>query len=333
MWEGTVHEVKVYVYRLGSGGSGEGNPEVSLQAPLWFCFTQYAVCAGSGGGIVCAGGYAVDSGPSDLQLLVCTQEEVTEHSHIDSCYEPTENLVCVPEQSNHIHGEACYEILTELTCQLEQVEDHLHAPSCFSETGERICGLISGVVHVHDDTCFKLITLDEPELICSVPEHTHEDTCYLDAEDLPHVQEDFYCNMGLHEHGADCYDDTGTLICTMPVHAHDVSCKVPAYDPQADVETPEDWEKAFKNLPFTGRCPDDLLMVAVTQLGYQESKQNVVWLEDGAVKGYTRYCAWYGAPYIDWSAAFVSFCVEYANISGRPQGTKTDVSISFIIRR
>lgn len=259
------------------------------------------------------------------RLLICTQEETEGHTHGDSCYELRDILLCTEaEHDGHMHGEECHETVTNVTCEKEQVADHQHTPSCFNEAGERICGLISGVVHVHDDTCFKVIHLDEPELICSIPEHIHVDACFLDASDLPPVQKDVYCEMGEHEHVETCYDAEGNLICTIPVHVHEVSCKVPDYDPEADLETPEDWEAAFKDLSLTGRWPEDLLSVAVTQLGYRESKQNVIWHEDGSVKGYTRYGAWYGAPYVDWSAAFVSFCVEYANISGLPQDSSCE---------
>ena len=269
-------------------------------------------------------------------VLICQQAEQPPHTHGPECYETaaepscgeehdhTEQcyasvLICAEAEGNsHSHSEACYETQTDTVCTIEQVADHLHTPSCFNEAGERICGLISGVVHVHDETCFKVVQLDEPELVCGIPEHIHVDACFLDPEALPPVQKDFYCEKGEHEHLEECHDAAGNLICTIPVHKHDVSCKVPDYDPQADVETPDDWEAALRDLSLTGNWPQDLLKVASTQLGYRESKRNVIWHEDGTVKGYTRYGAWYGAPYVDWSAAFVSFCLEYANISGLP---------------
>ena len=264
------------------------------------------------------------------RLLLCTCEELMLHNHIDSCYELQEKLVCMEGQQGHIHNDTCYETVTNLSCQQEQVAEHLHTPSCYDEAGQRCCGMLSGVIHVHDDTCFKQIILDEPELICSLPEHTHVDSCYLDAADCPPVQKEFYCGLGLHQHNADCYDTTGALVCTIPVHTHDVSCKVPDYDPEADVETAADWEATVKDVALTGKWPADLLNVAATQLGYRESKRNVLWLEDGSVKGYTRYGAWYGAPYIDWSAAFVAFCVEYANISGLPQESSCEEYYSML---
>lgn len=273
--------------------------------------------------------------------LSCLQEETTGHTHLDSCYELTQQLICTEQEQmphthddtcyteaktcsleeceGHTHGQQCYEVHTQEACPEEQVADHRHTEDCFNHAGEKICDLISGVVHVHDETCFRVIRLDEPELICQLPEHVHVDACFLDPGDLPSVQKDFYCEMGVHEHTEECRDASGNLICTIPEHTHDVSCKVPDYDPNADVETAEDWEKTFKDLTLTGNWPQDLLNVAATQLDYRESKQNVIMLEDGSVKGYTRYGDWYGASHIDWSAAFVSFCVHYAKLDAMPQ--------------
>lgn len=249
------------------------------------------------------------------------------HAHGGRCYDASGTLICqLQELQEHIHKETATD--DEPCCDFEQVADHVHTPSCFNEDGERICGLISGVPHVHDDTCFTVLRLDEPELICSLPEHIHVDSCYLDSADLPQNKKEFYCEMGQHTHLDECYDAEGALICTIPEHTHDVSCKVPDYDPEADVETAEDWEEALKELTLTGSWRSDLLAVAQTQLGYRESKQNVILLEDGAVKGYTRYGAWYGAPYIDWSAAFVSFCVHYAGIDGLPQDSSCESYLS-----
>ena len=38
-------------------------------------------------------------------------------------------------------------------------------------------------------------------------------------------------------------------------------------------------------------------------------------MEDGeTIKDYTRYGEWYGMPYDDWCAMFLSFCLNYADI-------------------
>ena len=39
---------------------------------------------------------------------------------------------------------------------------------------------------------------------------------------------------------------------------------------------------------------------------------------EGVRRGYTRYGAWYGMPYSDWSAMFVSFCLHYAGVEDFP---------------
>ena len=93
-------------------------------------------------------------------------------------------------------------------------------------------------------------------------------------------------------------------------------------DPTADVESEAYWNAMFADLELTGRWNDDLLAVAETQLGYAESTANFIVNESGVRKGYTRYGAWYGIPYGDWSAMFVSFCLRYADIpaSAMPRG-------------
>ena len=52
--------------------------------------------------------------------------------------------------------------------------------------------------------------------------------------------------------------------------------------------------------------------IAKTQVGYTESQMNFELGNDGVRHGYTRYGAWYGVPYNNWSAIFVSFCLSYA---------------------
>ncbi|HML49343.1 MAG TPA: hypothetical protein PKE04_21605, partial [Clostridia bacterium] len=58
----------------------------------------------------------------------------------------------------------------------------------------------------------------------------------------------------------------------------------------------------------------NLLEIARTQLGYRESELNYRLDEAGEPCGYTRYGAWYGRPYDNWSAMFIAFCLHYAQI-------------------
>lgn len=90
-------------------------------------------------------------------------------------------------------------------------------------------------------------------------------------------------------------------------------------DDTADVETEADWIATLHDAISADDWDDltwgeKLLAVAETQLGYTESILNFRTDNDGNHKGYTRYGAWYGNPYGDWCAMFVSFCLNYAGI-------------------
>ena len=79
------------------------------------------------------------------------------------------------------------------------------------------------------------------------------------------------------------------------------------------VEGENEWA-ASTRVQLTGDCRTDLIAVAATQLGYRESTANTIVDEKGFTKGYTRYGHWLNVPYVDWCAAFVSFCLQYAEI-------------------
>ncbi len=108
------------------------------------------------------------------------------------------------------------------------------------------------------------------------------------------------------------HDYEKVLICNKEEHTHTAKCLM---DETADVETAEDWEATLpENL--NGTAAENLVAVALSQLGYSESEQNFSLSEDGETKnGYTRYGAWYGNTYGEWDAMFVAFCLHYAGIS------------------
>ena len=116
------------------------------------------------------------------------------------------------------------------------------------------------------------------------------------------------CGYEEHQHAEDCLQDD-LLICGKEEHLHSTGCYS---DPKADTETSLDWQNMFEDYPFTGVLREDLVGVAKTQVGYTESQLNFEADDGGVRRGYTRYGAWYGAPYNDWSAMFVSFCLHYA---------------------
>ena len=57
-----------------------------------------------------------------------------------------------------------------------------------------------------------------------------------------------------------------------------------------------------------------LVAVAKSQVGYHESKENFIIRDDGSVQGWSYYGGWYGMPYEEWCAMFVSYCLQRAGI-------------------
>lgn len=138
------------------------------------------------------------------------------------------------------------------------------------------------------------------EAFCGTEEHIHTDAC---------IQKERICTLD-HAHTDACYKIT--YICGKKEHLHTAECYS---DYKADAETAADWEKTFANVKLNDSRQQNLLAIARTQLGYRESMQNFILAEDNVTKkGYTRYGAWYGNAYGDWSAMFVSFCLHYADI-------------------
>ena len=114
---------------------------------------------------------------------------------------------------------------------------------------------------------------------------------------------------GITEHTHDSRCQAGGVHCTLTEHVHSVDCYS---NESADTETQLDWQKIFADYPYTGDLQKDLVGIAKTQVGYTESKENFRIDGQGVRHGYTRYGAWYGAPYGDWSAMFVSYCLHFA---------------------
>ena len=284
--------------------------------------------------------------------IVCGIEASEGHHHDGSCYEAHQERIC-GVGSDHQHTDQCYEQIKTLNCDLstEPVEEaepaepelicdktevilHEHTSDCFDD-GNRICGKIQVLEHQHTEACFE--TVDEPvdttSLNCTLPEdenHTHGPLCYgtweltCGMEEHIHgencvVDEDAFCGKEAHTHDETCLDENGNQVCGLEEHTHTLSCYS---DPEADVETREQWEQTFAGVTLTGDWRQDVIAIAETQLGYTESTRNYAVWEDGTTHGYTRYGQWYGDPYGDWSGMFASFCLNYAQIpaSAVPRG-------------
>ena len=244
-----------------------------------------------------------------------------EHTHSDECFKA--NLICNMIESSHTHTDECYATqVTEsqsdpvLVCDLTEVP-HEHIESCYilqktegHDESTLIC-VNSDEAHVHTDECYSLVHIEGSEekvLVCNLvtEPHIHTESCY--AQHTETTDKYLICTIPTetHEHAAVCYEKV--LVCEKKEHIHELTCYS---DEMADVETQLDWQAMFAGM-ITGDLRKDLVSIAESQLGYTESILNFEVNEDGTRNGYTRYGAWYGAPYSDWSAMFVSFCLHYA---------------------
>lgn len=245
--------------------------------------------------------------------LTCGLEESEGHAHTEECYSLVRGeLICEDTSEEHEHSDECYAWDRVLTCELEESEGHIHSDACYAWEEALICGKEAGEgAHIHGDACY-------------------ETRCYLSCG-----------QQGIHTHDESCYDADGNLICgqlQLVEHVHNEDCfktveltaeevaekakrekeqnqenPYGESDSTADVENEAIWTAQFENLELSGDWSRDVVEIAKTQLGYAESQNNFEVVDD-VKKGYTRYGAWYGLPYGDWCAMFVSFCLYYADV-------------------
>lgn len=242
------------------------------------------------------------------RVVVCGLEESEGHIHTESCSVTEKVLGCQQEESaEHTHSDSCYTEVTSNICGLEETEGHAHDDSCYSVETSYICGFEETEGHTHGDGCYSEITAYGCGLEEVQPSHTHTEACYAAPEQICTIEVD-----PEHVHTDECY---GTeLTCSKEEHVHSLIC---FSDPSADIESEPDWKATLPEL--TGVYAQDVLEIAKSQFGYTESVKNYIVDEDNTVIGYTRFGAWYGIPYDDWNATFVSFCMYYAGVEEIPQ--------------
>jgi hypothetical protein len=208
---------------------------------------------------------------------------LTEHTHSDACYSTTVSYTCgMTEGEGHTHTASCYTQDTQLTCGQDETPGHSHSESCYDGEGALICGQAETEGHTHSDSCYTT----RETLTCGMEEtagHTHTDACGTET--------------------------TSTLTCTQTEHTHTLICYS---NPNADVETESVWKATLPEL--TDDWCADVVAIAQSQIGYQESTANYQLDSSGNMMGYTRYGDWYGMPYENWCAMFASFCIRYAEI-------------------
>jgi len=183
----------------------------------------------------------------------------------------------------HLHGR-WKKVVSVLACMVVFCTTYaLILPAITMEKTPQ-CGKIEHM-HSAEAGCYE----ENKNLICQQEEsdnHHHESLCYGEPE--------LTCGLEEHTHGPECMNDSSA-------------------DSSADLETADIWESSLPEV-IPEKWDKAVLEVAKSQLGYRESSKNYIEDEDGNKKGYTRYGEWYGDPYGDWCAMFVSFCLNYAGI-------------------
>lgn len=213
----------------------------------------------------------------------------------------------------HEHTEDCYTEVQTLTCM---EEEHVHDDDCFDpEDGSLICDKFE---HTHDESCYTTeyeltCGLEEGELVEQVVEPTQSAALAAMAVAEPVALEPMVDTVEpiYHHHTDACYEEV--LTCPLPEHHHTVAC---LSDTSADLETPEEWQAANAEAVMTGNWAEDLVSVAQTQLGYEQSEKNFeIDPADGVtLRYYSRYGQSYGNPYGEWDVMFLSYCLKYAGI-------------------
>ena len=263
------------------------------------------------------------------RLLLCSEQEREGHTHGEACFTP--KLTCtITEDADHVHTDQCSELV--LSCPMEETLGHLHGEACWTLGEEPLCGLEESEGHTHAEGCH---ILREDSYICDLQEtegHSHTDLCFrlgvgfgcglTEAEGHIHTAEciteqtELGCGqeaIPAHAHTESCYTTPET--CPLEAHIHTESCYS---DITADLETELDRKNSLGQIPVELTTGERLIAVARSQLGYTESELNFEVDLQGVRRGITRYGQWYGNPYGDWSAMFVSFCLHYAGIKDLP---------------
>ena len=231
----------------------------------------------------------IEEEPAPLSLE--PQIEFVPHEHTDDCYTEVQTLTCMEEE--HVHDDDCFD--PEDGSLICDKFEHTHDESCYTTEYELTCGLEEGelveqVVEPTQSAELAAMAVAEPVAL----------------EPMVNTVEPIY-----HHHTDACYEEV--LTCPLPEHHHTVAC---LSDTSADLETPEEWQAANAEAVMTGNWTEDLVSVAQTQLGYEQSEKNFeIDPADGVtLRYYSRYGQSYGNPYGEWDVMFLSYCLKYAGI-------------------
>ena len=261
------------------------------------CYTKVLTCGYNEGDLENAAEVAAaeaDQPSAEDEIMPLSLEpqiEFVPHEHTDDCYTEVQTLTCMEEE--HVHGDDCFD--PEDGSLICDKFEHTHDESCYTTEYELTCGLQDGelVEQVVEPTqSAELAAMAVAEPVALAP--------------MVDTVEPIY-----HHHTDACYEEV--LTCPLPEHQHTVAC---LSDTSADLETPEEWQAANAEAVISGNWAEDLLSVAKTQLGYEQSEKNFeIDPADGVtLRYYSRYGQSYGNPYGEWDVMFLSYCLKYAGI-------------------
>ena len=262
------------------------------------CYTKVLTCGYEEGDLENADEVAAAAATSQptveaepMPLSLEPQIEFVPHEHTDDCYTEVQTLTCMEEE--HVHDDDCFD--PEDGSLICDKFEHTHDESCYTTEYELTCGLEEGelveqVVEPTQSAALAAMAVAEPVALAP----------------MVNTVEPIY-----HHHTDACYEEV--LTCPLPEHHHTVAC---LSDTSADLETPEEWQAANAEAVMTGNWAEDLVSVAQTQLGYEQSEKNFeIDPADGVtLRYYSRYGQSYGNPYGEWDVMFLSYCLKYAGI-------------------
>ena len=263
------------------------------------CYTKVLICGYEEGELenaseVAAAEAAGASQPSAEEAIAPAalepQIEFVPHEHTEDCYTEVQTLTCLEEE--HVHDDDCFDP-EDGTLICEKFE-HTHDERCYTTEYELTCGLQEGelVEQVVEPTqSAELVAMAVAEPVALEP--------------VVNTVEPIY-----HHHTDACYEEV--LTCPLPEHHHTVAC----LSDTTATETPEEWQASTAGVEMTGDWNEDLLNVAKTQLGYEQSEKNFeIDPADGVtLRYYTRYGDSYNNPYGEWDVMFLSYCLKYAEV-------------------
>ena len=261
------------------------------------CYTKVLTCGYAEGELENADEVAAAAATSQpsaeeeiMPLELEPQIEFVPHEHTDDCYTEVQTLTCMEEE--HVHGDDCFDP-EDGTLICEKFE-HTHDESCYTTEYELTCGLEDGelveqVVEPTQSAELAAMAVAEPVAL----------------EPVVDTVEPIY-----HHHTDACYEEV--LTCPLPEHHHTVAC----LSDITATEDPAEWQASNAGAVITGDWNEDLLSVAKTQLGYEQSEKNFeIDPADGVtLRYYTRYGASYNNPYGVWDVMFLTYCLKYAGI-------------------